>query len=395
MANSTILILLSGGRGQWPNIWSVLAYQPDRVYVLCPVGDQRNYANLASWLDDRKVDWQALPPISPFDSVAAQAACNDIILRHPDDRVLINLTQAPKMMAIGASFACVVSGRANVCAFHRETSSDATHSAWGELPAPGPIKPSIEDYLAAYGRKCYPTFFAEQLPCNEKALSHLARNLAYQIEDFNPLLQILKNNENIGARQALRPAMIRSDDWRESWDSLLQRLCAAGFVRNVKSGSAGCSFELASTHAFNFLNGTWLELYARDEALKVVEPGAEQAFFADCAMGLALDGGEADKNELDLICTDGAGFLLYGSCKTGQKLTQDMLTEIVDRANLIGQAYCAKVFITSRPWREVDAVSGLVEQAQARGIPIISGEQLRNIGEHLRDAQTRARQHAR
>lgn len=392
--NKTILVLLGGGRGQWPNIWSVLSYAPDFVYVLPPAGDVTNTSTLVKWLDGRGVDREVLPPVAPYDREAAQDSCATLIERYPDSRILFNLTQAPKLMAIGAAYACIASRRPNVAAFHRETSTGSTHSAWGDLPDAGPAAITVDDYLMAYGRKAFDTFYAEQIPCTLEQLVQLSRNFAYQLPEFNGLIQWLRAPAQGGARIAGRRAEAGVGVWSKGWAPLLQRMSDFGLVKNVVAEDDRGGFELASTYVWNFLNGTWLELYAVDEARKCADPAGGRLLFSDCRMSVAIDTDDVT-NEIDLACIDHAGFLLYASCKTNLSLKQDMLTEIIDRANLFGQSYCAKVFITNRSSAEVDSAVGLRDQAAARNVPIITGERLPKLGEHLVRAMVEARRRAR
>jgi hypothetical protein len=168
----------------------------------------------------------------------------------------------------------------------------------------------------------------------------------------------------------------------------------AGLVKNLTTQRDCPGFNLVSTQVWNFLNGTWLELYACDESRECKDAATGAPLFTDSRMSVAIDTEEVS-NEIDLACIDEAGFLLYGSCKTNQKLDQSMLTEIMDRANLFGQSYCAKVFITSRGSADVDAVSGLRDQAAARKVPIITGERLPRLREHLAEVVIEARKRAR
>ena len=380
--NNTILVLLGGGRGQWPNIWSVLAYSPDRVYVLPPLGDDNNTATLTKWLESRGVAGTILSAVAPYDREGAQEACASLIEEHPDARIMFNLTQAPKLMAIGAAYACIASRRPDVTALHRETSTGLTHAAWGELPETRQAAITVDDYLMAYGRKAFDTFYVEHLPCSIEHLVQLARNFASQLSEFNALVQWLRAPANSGARGGVRRAEPGPGFWSPGWAPLLKRMSEFGLVRHVVVNSDRGGFELASNHVWNFLNGTWLELYAVDEARKCVDPATGRPLFSDCRMSVAIDTDDVT-NEIDLACIDSAGFLLYASCKTNQALRQDMLTEIVDRANLFGQSYCEKVFITNRSNSEVDAAIGLRDQAAARGVPIIAGERLPKLGELL------------
>ena len=391
MDKGPVLILLGGGRGNWPNFWSVRAYNPSVVYLLRPDGDDTNDLYVKEFLDKALVDYDdILNPLPPFDTEATRRACLGIIERHRNETVLINITQAPAMMKIGACYAARESGP-NVHAFHRDTIRGVSYPGAG-APPPEPVTltATVDDYLAAYGRTAHEKFDYHSLPCAPSELSRLAAGFAHRYGPFVDLIKQLRwYEQNVGGDWLSREIDLqpkRPDPRRDqARHQILFDLANVQMIKDVRTidKTGGERFRFASTHVWAFLNGTWLELYAYDEAIKYRDKATGQRMFSDCRANMEIPNHNA-KNEVDLACLTPAGLLLYASCKTSSSkdplkspLSDANLSDVVDRAGLLGGAYCGKMLITTALLK--DLKDNFKQQADLRGVEIVCAEQLSDL----------------
>lgn len=391
MSEQPILVLVGGGRGNWPNFWSVRAYDPKVVYLLRPDGDDTNDLYVREFLDRVLVDYDdSLDPLPPYDTEATRRACLGIISQHPGETVLINVTQAPGMMKVGACYAARDSGP-DVHAFHRDTIHGVSYAGAGTPPPePSLMTATVDDYLAAYGRTACEKFDYRSLPCAPSELSRLARSFADRPYAFLDLIKQLRWYEQkvdgdwLSQEIALEPKSPnpRRDRLRHQ---VLFDLADVQMVTDVRTSekTGGERFRFAGTQVWSFLNGTWLELYAYDQALAYRDKETGQRVFSDCRANMEIPNHNA-KNEIDLACLTPAGLLLYGSCKTSSSkdplkspLSDANLSDVVDRAGLLGGAYCGKMLITTALQKELK--DNFRQQASLRGVEVVCAEQLSDL----------------
>jgi hypothetical protein len=388
---SRISLLLSGGRGQWPNIWSVRAFAPEVVYILPPTGDQVNTDRLIKWLRQESISHQLLPPVDPGDSVAAYNVCKEIISAHTDDELLVNLTQAPKMTAIGASFAAIEAYRVgqNVCAFNVDTARKKLNVACGNPPIVGDIQPTIEDYLSAYGRSGRPSAVASQSTPVD-VLSPLLRKFAQNPYLIRKIASTLSGAKDPAVCRGVHP--VRLPDYLRTAPmfQMLSVMVGQGVLADIDKVTG--QICVANNSMFKFVTGGWLEKYVYQEALKCEESDHAQ-MFSECAQGLFIKN-ETSENEIDVVCLDTWGFVMLASCKSGS-LTKSphIIDEIMDRAKLLGDSYCAKALVTTTSMVRVPAA--LKIQARDRRVEIYSSEDLPSIKSKFEQLVCKARLSAR
>lgn len=91
------------------------------------------------------------------------------------------------------------------------------------------------------------------------------------------------------------------------------------------------------------------------------------------------------KNQLDLAATRAAS-LFIAECKAEKKLFEtEHLDQISAIADMIGGSFVVKLFITARSRQKADRqqVAVLLDQAKARHIVVVTGEQLPNLKDIL------------
>ncbi len=176
------------------------------------------------------------------------------------------------------------------------------------------------------------------------------------------------------------------------WAPLLRALAAQGLITALTLEGSQARFRLASSAAWGFLDGTWLELYAHDQALRLTERDSGERVFCDCRMSLGMQVRQTTA-EIDLACLSPSGLFLLAECKTTRETSVDYIKDIVDYAGLIGGAYCGKVFISSAPSASIPA--NFRNQAAERRVHIIGGDELSQMQARLADILAALRESAR
>ena len=376
-----VLILLTGGRGHWPSVWAIGAYQPRRVYLVRPAPDTGDDA-LTQFLQSRHIPCGApLPALAPYDLPGAQQQCEAIFSRHPHEPIVISLTPAPKMLAFGAERAVRKSGRADVGAFLRDTVGRMTYPVAGHIPPPRHYVPTIDDYLAAYGRQPIARFDPARLPCPPETLSQIAAQLAQPETRFYSLMQQLRSSDNQGRRNRGECVEL-ARPWQPAWAPMLRALAAQGLIGSLTIESSAARFRFVSPAAWHFLDGSWLELYAHDQARSLTDPESGESVFCDCRMSLGMAVRETTA-EIDLAALSSSGLFLLAECKTTRETKVDYIKDIVDYAGLIGGAYCGKMFISSAPATSIPV--NFRNQAAERRVHIVSGDELPQLRTRLAD----------
>lgn len=383
-----VLVLLSGGRG-WPNVWSVRAYQPVKVYYLPPAGNEANTRYVQEFLQTQGLVPEICPPVDAFDKEATRAQCAAIMAANPKTPIIFHVTSAPKMMAFGATEAVWLSKRPDVSALHRDTAGRRNGAAAGHPPEPLSYTPTVDDYLAAYGRT------GEEKP----AFAPVSREEVAQVRRA----AILADHAEYGLHYFFADARVNQEDAKlrirdmhhfSGRSEYLNALRAAGFLSafEIRGDEA---YLAPTTRGDLFLcHGHWLEGFALEEARKCCD-GDASPLFCDCRQSLLIPNHKT-KNELDLVCLTYGGLLLYASCKTdrnpfakGTQTDEHYLDEITARAKLIGGDYCLKMLITTAP-RRTAADAFLNKAAEAR-IELVCGSDLPFLKRKFEEAVQKAR----
>lgn len=137
---------------------------------------------------------------------------------------------------------------------------------------------------------------------------------------------------------------------------------------------------------YEFLKGTWLEIYVWDQARQQRAKG-NAPLFQDAQFNFEIPSdvtGAYKEIDVGLMY---AGQLIHCSCKSGGKgiWATEHLDELSAVSSLIGGRFCSRIFITSKspPDAGDDEYEGyrrFLQQAKDREIVVIAGDQLRSIG---------------
>jgi hypothetical protein len=414
MRSDHLLVLIGGGRA-WPNFWSVLTYEPTQVHLVVPETERAGIQHTVRWLERRGVRVEGPSFVPPYDAEAARRSAAQILAEHPQRKVVFNVTGGPKPIAAGVCRAIWDAGRQDVCAVYIDTREGRAHPLLTpEAPALRAFKPRLADYLSACGRKLAFEKELQDLPATQRELMDLARTLA--TADYRDLIIRLRGERNKRAAEAHRqekqqgdthsarahdPLTTQIGQVSEGQKAHLDRIAKCGLLSWDCQGEE-VTVRFYSPKAARFLEGPWLDLYAREAARKCVD-GDGTLVFADCQCYVKIE-----TAELDLACLDRNGIMLYASCKTDEDPFKnrrgrhgvdnggravDYLNEVVKNATLLGGAFCARVLITNAPRAQCrDAVR---KQARERRLALVCLEDLPELGKHLARALDETRKHAR
>lgn len=393
MDERPVLILVGGGRGNWPNFWSAKAYQPQRIHLIRVAGDHINTQFTREFFESRNLPFDPAdlddpehPPINAFNKAEAKRQCLKLITRYSDRPVVINVTTCPKMLAFGAydavNEALSTGLHRQVGVLHFDTAGRTPHTATGVLPPPQNFDVLLEDYLAAYGRTPISTFDPSRLPAAEDVLQEIAALLAQPHTHFHEMMNQIRTQSG----KAHATVRIGGDVWYPIWVSVLQALEATGMIESLSVSAPSATFQFARTKVFSFLDSTWLELYAKDQAKALKDKDTGQPVFCDCRMSTKLRNHKVEA-EVDVACLNSFGYLLLAECKTKKEVDVAHLKDVVDYAGMVGGAYCGKVYITNL---RAPLPTNFVNQASERKIYIVTGEDLPCLQEKLAEILAKA-----
>jgi hypothetical protein len=167
---------------------------------------------------------------------------------------------------------------------------------------------------------------------------------------------------------------------------LLRRLGEIGVLSEFEEqDDERVSYTIGTDEDFNFLNGTWLEVFVWDQIQRQhIRDG--QPVFDKCAFSLEIPS-DAARKEIDVACLH-QGQIIIASCKTEVKpFDTEYLDELYAVGNLIGGEFVTRVFVTNiLPPPETDAPARkeyerFKAQARDRKIVVVTGERLSEVGQ--------------
>ena len=382
--SETVMILLVGGRAT-PNVLGVLTYRPDAVEYVVSKDEPDRY-------DDTRAVLAGIPQLAAdapphwtnaFDVETIRAACAEAVAAHPGAEFIFNVTCATKVMAITAyeyarthGWPAIYINTANRCSIHL-TGPVSEHRL---------ILLQLEEYLACYGRRPEKTFDFERLSVTRDQALMAARILTTGGQPANQLLTIIRRwGQGSGARVVrTRGQHTVSTDVHEILDALV----AQGLIRHpVELADGHMQWKIACDADFNYLCGTWLEVYVWDQANQCKDAKG-QSLFDDVCFSLEIPGDVARK-EIDVACMY-QGQLLHCSCKTqSNPFKTAALDELRAVSSLIGGRFCTRLFVTNA-FPPPESSTGtrreferFLAQARDRETVVVTGDRLPAIGEEL------------
>ncbi|MGQ9532513.1 MAG: Card1-like endonuclease domain-containing protein [Desulfotomaculales bacterium] len=370
-----VQVLLVGGR-QAPNVIGVLLMQPKRVEFVVSEQEKGQLETLRAALRGVALI-EGLDEIGEGEKVVDGTefednlmACEEIVKKYKNREVQFNITCGSKIMALAA---LEVARRHGCRVFYIDTRKKRIIWLGGGPAQAHPFVLTIEQYLAAYGRKPQEKRIFEDLTFSQDQACEAARILATGGLGAVGFLGRVRGLRGPGPWEI---AVSGRDE-----ENVARRLADLRVIDFVADTGR---IHVRSTHDLNFFRGTWLEVFVWSEAQKQVENGSP--FFDEVKVAVEIPSGTARK-ELDVVCIHG-GQLIHCSCKTGNEaFSTEHLDELSAISGLIGGRFCSRVFITNERFSDSSPKrrEEFLEQATQREIVVVTGEELPNAGQILRD----------
>ncbi len=380
-----VMVILVGGR-LTPNFIGILHHQPSIVECIVSEDEASKYSDVLEVLTALPNIELALEPrylVSAFDLEQTLAVCQKILEEHKDAEVIFNITAATKIMGIAAYEAAKQAG---VPAIYVDTMHGLFINLTGPQASPAPINIKLQEYLRFFGRSPSPTFAWNQLTVSPDTAVGVAAQLAMDGEASRSLLSRLrphwqgKGKRTVTLKQA---ANLSDGEW-----TLLETLNDSGMISQLQRTATGVlSFLLPNDANCNFLNGTWLEIYVWDQARKCSLPNG-LSLFSDCDFSFEIPSTDGTRKEIDVGCIY-QGQLIHVTCKTEKApFSVSYLDEVRAVSSLVGGRYCSRLFVTnssppsdgSGGWQDYQR---FLDQANARQIVVVTGDQLSNVRDVL------------
>lgn len=375
-----VMIILTGGRST-PAILGALAVKPRAIELINSRDEAFREDEVRSALSSIA---EVLMPttsetVHAYDMRACYDACGRIIERIGDGPFVINLSSGTKIMALGAyEFA----REHHLPALYVETSARQVLDLTTQQSFPmAPL--DVESYLACFQRSPRYRFNQDALSCT---LDQAVNVAGWVVSRHAPALAVLELIRRHGEGKAKRSCKVPNYEPGDAETSVWQRLVEDGLLESAEGKGSQFTFVVKSDADFEFLKGTWLELFVWNEARQQKTPDGLPVFdAARFNFEIPADSSGARK-EIDVGLMVG-GQLIHCSCKSGGKAIWSTahLDELRSVSSLIGGRFCSRVFVTSKmppsdgdgDWRDYNS---FLEQAKDRQIVVIAGDRLAQIG---------------
>lgn len=357
-----VLISLVGGR-PLPNVLLALHLKPDYLYLVASkdsLGVGRDCEKTITALPE-KLRSEPLS-VNPYVLQDTIDRCREIILKHTNDEIVINVTLGPKTMAFGAydvaKEARATRQQIDICYLAREG------LVWVLRNQIDPVRIGINDYFASYA---WSITFRTDAP---DKLVNLVTLLADQLPLSHRLLHILRSNGRGKGKRTRHCKQALSNDEYE----LLQNIETLRLVTNVNKDSARTSWTINSDDdARLLLTGDWLEFHVYQVARASTDDKG-RPLFDECGWGVE---DRAGKGEIDFVGIFG-GQMIIASCKTEDSIKRVWFEELHSKVEQLGRGMCSTLLISTVP-RSSRTAKDLQEYdkwASERRIVLIMAEDL-------------------
>lgn len=382
-------LILVGGR-PLPNMITILHEKPDIIVAITSKDAKHEVSFLKAAINallegkEHEID---TPEVDAFEVDEIKEACENAVKQHKNVKWLFNITGATTIMGIGA-YEVAKAHQENVRWWYLNTAdtSIVTHS--GKEKKEDLYDISVEQYLTATYCRTEGKYiadektlqeqtwlpFAQRLGKNPDLAAHL-KNITVKIQQIN---QSRSEQDKIAGRQR-NPN--RSQEPYElsgltsSSLSLLQNAAECGIVSNLSLNGDLCKFTLTPLQ-FQFLDGTWLEVYVYQSIKAFVKS-------SDIDWGKYIYIKNGKKQELDVVVTF-KGKLFLIECKTGSDAFSQKTFQALDSiANPVGGNFVTKIVATSLSESNASNLEDMKMRAETSRINFFYKESLPSIGEEF------------
>lgn len=395
MANQKALLTLFGGRSFLPTALTLIHEKPDIVVAISSKESHRDLHQLKRALDKYQkehgfnCELETPDGIDAFEVVEIQNTCERALAKYPEAEWIVDITGGTSLMSIAAYKAAQKyreEQKTSIRCWYLNTARARIIRLVGEIEDNDLFHISVDGYTTAYNRTLKPGEFEGIQNGKRKQWLLFAQKLGKQ-PSYNSLLKTVMNSiKDRPARNT--PKMYELTGLPSETYSLLEEAQQLGLIRLLSRGAdSKVCFKLSYLQD-KFLNGSWLEAYAWDEARNLVDEASGMPFFDDCQWN---HGVESDvDNELDVVVTYKAQ-LIVAECKTGDgAFDSNTLHKWNSVSEYFGGKFVGKLLITSLlPPRETErglyqSYMDFLARAHSKGIVVVTGEALPDIGKVLK-----------
>ncbi len=379
MTAKRVMVLLIGGR-LTPNFIGVLGYDPNVIECIVSQDEKQKYQDVLDVLPSFGLSRQPEFLVDAYDFNATLNACEQILARYINAEVIFNVTGGTKVMGIAA----YQTAKKHDCkAIYVDTSHARFLNMTQFNEEPVPFTLNITKYLNFFQRSPVRTFDFKTLSISQSQALCIADHLACAGIATAEMMVLLRTNG--GGKKGTHALKLKNDLSQEQWE-LFESLQQFGLISGLQRSSNEIRYTIANNQDWQFINGTWLEVYVYEQAEQLRNEGV----FSDCEMSLEIPGLSGARKEMDVACLY-LGQMLHCSCKTENKpFNTRHLDELRAVSSLIGGRYCSRLFITNvfaptdMSSNEGQSYQTFLQQAKDREIVVVTGDQLTNIKAVLR-----------
>jgi hypothetical protein len=364
------LLILIGGR-QMPNFLTAQSLHPDVILpIASPEGLKDSWEKIKPALNRLNLSVAEPKEVDAFDLNEIKEKCREAFADFPDYEWVFNITCGTSVMSIGAF---EIAKEKGISAWYLDTNTRRVAVLCGQSPETDPYFVKIPDYLLSYGRRVGKSGINNPT----ESLKNYTRKLASDASattDFQHALAKAVQGKNVLKANNLE---LEIETPAEPVRSLFYAAQQTGLLQNLREvDSAKLKFTLPDYEKYAFLNGGWLEFYVWLVANDLNK-------FDDTAYSLTIPT-DGDQKEIDFALSY-SGALLIAECKTDAKpFKTKYLEKLVSVSSLIGANFVGKIFITNQfPDDSNSAVKDFFNQAKARQIVVVTGKELKDLGEIL------------
>ncbi len=377
-----VTVLVLGGR-LTPNLVGILALQPAAVEFVVSEDKPMRYNEICSVLEQFvELDHTALPRrVSAYDFITNRNVCLEVARAHPDAEIIFDVTSAPKIMGFAAyEVARFLNQRVIIV----NTANGDLIDLIPPTTAAMPIEITLEQYLACYGRRPVSTFSFDELSIECELAVEAAQFLATGGEPAVEAMDKLRSWSQGKGKRTI--PFQRTGTLTPAARDVLYRLQDLGLIDNLRERDDGrVSYTILNDMDWNYLEGTWLEVFVWDQARQAEDDDGRPLFQAP-NLGLSFEvPSDGARKEIDFGCVYHGQFI-HASCKTGSNpFRTQYLDEIRAVSSLIGGRFASRLFITNAfpPAEDNRDYQRFLAQAKDREIVIVTGEELANVGQIL------------
>lgn len=371
MDKKKALLVVAGGRDV-PDILALLCVQPQLVAIVTTEegwGDQDSFIAIAKSLPKLA---EILPTIQvasyKFEDI--RKACRNICMTYPQKEWdwVFSIGSCPKIMGIAVY---ELAKEMDVPCIHIDTQHKTIVSLVKDVGISSQdfFNMKVQDYIKMFQREPKPhsndTLHYRRIVENWGDLARLMI-LSPHVSEFTKFMRDKKQGQQISITESI---LTKS--------ALIQDLKRWGAVKTIRNANGNLILEFATEYFARFLGtGDWLELYVYNEVKK-------SAFSDNYEWGYEIR--STAVSELDGVIIYNAQLILI-ECKTDANPFQDKikyLDTLSTKSDMLGRTYVTKVFVTNAS-KTLPGYSNFNEQAKLREIIVLTGENLPDIGQHLK-----------